>query len=335
MRRLAVSLVFSALAVFAAAQTPGAYLKLRAKYQIVQAVVPSALHNLVGTRVWEIQGKIVGSCRAGDTTTLLVQLSDGDTQEVDAKSPPSWLADTTSDVRLLVRCSRASKGARITTELLDAALETDVLKTEEAYWRKLAASRRAGTAKSSAKTTSRSRYASNPLSGPIGRGGSVRKDWVLPRSEVTPYYAAFIRGRNPHLTSGEAYRMAQGIVGFSIQYNVDARLVMAMIIVESGFDPNAVSRSGAVGLGQLMPGTARWMGVQNSYDPVDNLSGMVRLLRTHMNEYRTTDGSNPLVLAAYNAGSGAVARHGGVPPYRETQAYVRRVTAIYARLCGR
>ncbi|RYG23281.1 lytic transglycosylase domain-containing protein [bacterium] len=153
-------------------------------------------------------------------------------------------------------------------------------------------------------------------------------------NQATPRYAAFILGRNPRLGQDTALRIADAVVNYSLRYRVDARLVMAMLIVESDFDPNAVSRAGAQGLGQLMPGTARWMGVRNSFDVTDNLYGMVKLLRTHMNQFRTADGSDPLVLAAYNAGDGAVRRHGGVPPYRETQAYIRRVVAIYQKLCG-
>ena len=85
-----------------------------------------------------------------------------------------------------------------------------------------------------------------------------------------------------------------------------------------------------------MPGTAQWMGVRNSFDTTDNLYGTVKLLRTHLDQYRTAEGVDlARTLAAYNAGMGAVKRYNGVPPYRETQAYVRKVTGIYDRLCGR
>ncbi|MCB8931914.1 MAG: lytic transglycosylase domain-containing protein [Chthonomonadaceae bacterium] len=116
---------------------------------------------------------------------------------------------------------------------------------------------------------------------------------------------------------------------------------MAMLMVESGFDPGATSRTGAMGLGQLMPGTARGMGVGNPYDSIENLYGTVRLIRGHLDKYGKQTGnagsyeSLVLALAAYNAGGGAVARHGGVPPYRETQNYIRKVIALYERLSGR
>lgn len=307
-----------------------AYLKLRAQHGITQAVGTAALRNVsIKPRVLELQGKIVGTCQATGTTTLIFQRSDGETQEIEAKSPPEWLGETGADVRLLIRCIRAEKGGSLRSVLLAAAPELDVLPAEEAYWRhKAEISRRASVNK---PVASRSGMGRSNLRGAIGRAPAPSsRDWVLPADEVTPRYAAFIRGRNPRLSSDEAMRIAQAIVGFSIRYRVDARLVMAMVIVESDFDPNAVSRAGAVGLGQLMPGTAQWMGVRNSYDTTDNLYGMVKLLRTHLNQYNDL----ALTLAAYNAGGGAVRRHGGVPPYRETQAYVRRVTDIYRQLCG-
>ncbi len=95
-----------------------------------------------------------------------------------------------------------------------------------------------------------------------------------------------------------------------------------MAKAESGFDPGAVSHAGAVGLMQLMPGTARELGV-DPRNPAQAVDGAARLLRQHLDDF----GSVPLALAAYNAGPGAVRKYDGIPPYSETQAYVRRVTA--------
>ncbi len=106
-------------------------------------------------------------------------------------------------------------------------------------------------------------------------------------------------------------------------YSVSPQLVRAVVQVESGFNPRAVSHEGAIGLMQLMPATAIEMGVINSFDPEQNIRGGVAYLRQLLNRY---GGDETLALAAYNAGPEAVDRHGyQVPPYRETQKYVSQV----------
>lgn len=104
------------------------------------------------------------------------------------------------------------------------------------------------------------------------------------------------------------------------RYDVPASLLTAVAKAESGFDPRAVSPAGAIGLMQIMPATARGLGV-DPRDPAQAIDGAARLLARHLESF----GSTSLALAAYNAGPGAVQRYGGIPPYPETQQYVRRV----------
>jgi len=110
------------------------------------------------------------------------------------------------------------------------------------------------------------------------------------------------------------------------RHGLDPGLVLAVVSVESGFRPQAVSPKGAQGLMQLMPGTASSLGVADAFDPVQNLDGGTR----HLGQLLTLYGGDlARALAAYNAGEGAVHRHGGVPPYRETRAYVKKVLERY------
>ena len=134
-------------------------------------------------------------------------------------------------------------------------------------------------------------------------------------------------GLSPQSLARRAAGFERPIVELAIRHNVSASLVKAVITEESCFDPAARSPVGAIGLMQLMPATAAWLGVEDPTDPLQNLDGGIRYLARLQKQYPT----NALALAAYNSGPGSVQRYGGVPPFPETVRYIKRVEANYRR----
>jgi soluble lytic murein transglycosylase-like protein len=131
-----------------------------------------------------------------------------------------------------------------------------------------------------------------------------------------------------HETTDSPQRFDAYIHDAARLYQIPEELVRAVIMVESGFSPRAVSPANAKGLMQLMPMTAQRMQVEDIFDPRQNIYGGVRYLRILANLF---NGDLALTVAAYNAGEGAVLRYGGIPPYRETEDYVTRVVSLYRK----
>ncbi len=142
------------------------------------------------------------------------------------------------------------------------------------------------------------------------------KGWEERKSSIN--YDQFSLNKEKHSST---------VAHYASQFGLPKSLLDAVITAESAFDPNAISKAGAVGLMQLMPETAKRYGVSNRRNPAANVKGGTRYLRDLLEMF---DNKLYLALAAYNAGEGAVKRHGNkIPPYRETQDYVKKVIAYY------
>jgi membrane-bound lytic murein transglycosylase MltF len=154
-----------------------------------------------------------------------------------------------------------------------------------------------------------------------------------PPLETTPatvaVYASVLHHINPQMPKWQSRDLARRVLVNAERWRLDANMLVAIVTVESRWHTHAVSRAGAIGLGQLMPGTAAHLGV-NPRNPAENLSGAARYLSGLMRRF----GSNhyDLVFAAYNAGPKAVSDYGGIPPFDETQHYVVRVMSAWQHL---
>ncbi len=318
-------------------QSLDAYLKLRRQMKISSVTSGSVLQSLVGLKSFEIRGSVQGLSEANGLTYVLFKTDDDQLVSVRTRNCPEWITANETSLRLLVKASRENDTGELDTFLVAAAPDAQVSPYD-------VADKPASTSTPERFSSANPSRSTSGLRGSIGSSGTrldsaPKRSWSVPKNEATPIYAAFIKRYNKRLSDAQASQIADGVIGFSLQYGVDARLIMAILIAESGFNPNATSRTGAMGLGQLMPATASGLGINQPYDPTENLYGTVRTIRGHLERYhKQTGGDNfeslRLALAAYNAGSGAVRKHGGVPPYAETQAYLRKVIGIYLQLTG-
>ncbi|MGC8862340.1 MAG: lytic transglycosylase domain-containing protein [Armatimonadota bacterium] len=281
----------------------------------------------------EIRGRVSGHSRTGSRWTIIISTAQDGSYLIDTDSLP--VENPGPELACLVRLGDKCVHALTDLELICCAYDAELRRLEETWARAAAAKEAKAQTKPLTKPA-----AADPKPTAASNPGKPRQQTMTADQLVRAYRDA-VKSFNPRLTDAQADTIARSILGFSYRYGVDARLVCAVILAESNFRVNATSRSGAMGLGQLMPTTAAGLGVDNAYDPIQNIYGSVRYIRSMLDRTsgrrswnELTWGDLALALAAYNAGPGAVKKHGGIPPYRETQNYVRRVTSIYKQLCG-
>lgn len=281
-------------------------------------------------RMVEVRGRLSGISKSGDGGCMIIATPEGGSFVIESAQVPSEPSGTL--LACLVKTPESSGQGAL--QLVAWTYDADLQRHEQ-------------SAAASAKPKSEPSEPPKPAQKGMAAGAPVKNEEPakaakgLTGEELVAIYANAIKGFNKRLSNSEADTIARSILGFSYRYKLDARLVCAVILAESHFKIEATSHCGAQGLGQLMPGTAAGLGVNNAYDPVENVYGSVRYIKSMLDRMSGNKQWNDLTwkdlslaLAAYNAGPGAVKKHGGIPPYRETQNYVKKVTEIYKKLCG-
>jgi len=348
------------------------YLLLRARAHYNPALSPKQVEadpaHYEGYAL-EVQGKVMGWAGGGNNVTVLLLPTNDVNDPLSLNVPAnektffSELQDMggAATIRVLLRVEALEAGSNIPKyRVLAAALEDDVeaaltdAKTQaeaqklQKMWDKaqwLQAFRRSLPPDLRGSMPARGGEVRAPLAveGDASVQTAVYTAAMPPelRPMFLPYFQ-YIASRNPSLSDRDVGLITYCLLTDSYQLQVDPRLTVSMIIAESDFDPKCTSNKGAMGLCQLMPDEVQRYGLTNGYDIAQNIWGGVMELRECLNRYQAyaaPDGSLSdeqirLAMAAYNAGPGAVKKYAGVPPYKETQDYVRKVLRYFHQLCG-
>ncbi len=289
-------------------------------------------------RTVEAAAVVSGIITAGDDKTALLSVS-GTT--ITLPVPPAlrgaqWLNGGVQ-VRVLLRVAPADPSLPSGVALLAAVPEGEAVNADRAL-----AQQAARVAAVSRPASARRGAATVRFSGVSASAGHPVGALSARALSIYAPYRALVRRWNRRLSENDVDKITTSILYFSDKNNVDPRLVVATIIAESDFDIHSTSHSGAMGLAQIMPDEAHSLGVTDAYDPVQNIGAAVHLLRGHLDKYGGAPAAGgviplnqiALTMAAYNAGPGAVRKYHGVPPYRETQRYIARITKLYKQMCG-
>ena len=305
--------VLMLVAIPAWASTEEAFARAAAKQKAVEVLCQEQFDQVTRgqpTRCLQLRGQVTGLARVGNDGLLMLQLPDGYALDIDM---PAGISGISPNSRVRVLVSQSGGYGRTRLKCLDFTWDpTPVQVLLDA--------------------------ARNALKIPVAKTEAVRKvEPLLPNRGAASLldYKRWITYFNPKLGVDEIETIAGSLVGYANQYGFagadDIYLIIAVIAAESRFNPHARSYKGAAGLGQLMPATAAAHGV-DPYDPVANLDVAIRIMRRNLDQ----NGQDwRLALAAYNAGSGAVRRYGGVPPYRETRDYLWRIYEYWCMMTGR
>jgi len=348
LRAVVIAVALGSLSRSAACMPVDDYLRVRREQRydphITYAQVetdPAAYANVV----IELRGMVSGSIQRAKSVSFLLTMDDGQSVLLPAPAPdaPMLTAGTRPRLRVLARVAPGVIGNVAPFDVVAVAYDADVtLREQQAAAREAAAKEQAAR-----RAADASRSASTPRTGLAARSlptaglSDLARRYLSPEAQsVYPAYYRFIRGHNRRLSAKQADEITVSLLYFCARHEVDPRLAVAMIIAESDFDPTSTSNKGAMGLGQIMPDEARAYGLQNPYDPIQNVRASINMLRLKLDKYREpgvpakmlTWRQVALAMAAYNAGSGAVRKYGGIPPYRETQKYVQRVISLYREL---
>ena len=347
------------------AQTPGysfqtpteQYLALRRAHPPTPSLTPAVIAD--NPQKWrgqtlELEGRLSGIVRTDDNGALLMLTTDrSGSLTLSMSQVPVWL-QSGSRLRVLAITSEPApdeEGAVSVSigvanlQVVCVASASDIIAVET---RSVTEAQGRSRRNQAALNAASSQLARSPSRGRLSSRSFVSRSPGRPMSGLSSAalavfqpYREFIWRHNRRLTASEADAITSSLLLFSERYDVDPRLVIALIIAESDFDIKSTSNKGAMGLGQLMPDEVKTLGLNNPYDPVQNVAGAIYLLRGRLDHYSGGAAQKDLqekqimlALASYNAGMGAVKKYGGIPPYRETQNYVKKITRLYKELCA-